>query len=208
LRNSGSCTWNSSYSLVFDSGDAMGGPAAVQLTTGTVAPNQTVDVSVDLTAPSDAGTYRGNWKLRNSSGVVFGLGASNGPFFVEIDVVAAVNFSMEFDNTHMCGGLVYATVKITNIGSEFLHSARIRVRDLDTDTNLYGPASNNKPFVTTPTGCPPGNNDADPGESYYIAVSIGAAPPSGHEARYTLMLCTEDSLAGTCVEKSIVFEIP
>jgi hypothetical protein len=88
LRNTGSCTWNSAYSLVFDSGDSMGGPASKSLTAGTVAPGQYVDISVDLIAPSTPDEYRGNWKIRNPTGVVFGLGASgNVAFYVEIVVV-------------------------------------------------------------------------------------------------------------------------
>jgi hypothetical protein len=91
LRNNGSCTWNSSYSLVFESGDAMGGPAAIQLTTGTVAPGQEVDVSVTLKAPDSAKTYQGNWKLRNGSGLVFGIGAdAKTAFWVKIKVINPV----------------------------------------------------------------------------------------------------------------------
>jgi hypothetical protein len=90
LRNSGTCTWTSSYSLVFDHGDSMGAAASTQLTTGTVAPGQTVDVSISLTAPSTAGTYRGYFRLRNSSGVIFGIGAqAQTAFWVEIEVVPA-----------------------------------------------------------------------------------------------------------------------
>ena len=66
----------------------MGGPASKQLTSGTVAPGATMDVSVDLTAPSSPGTYKGYWKLRNGSGVNFGIGAGGtNPFWVEIKVV-------------------------------------------------------------------------------------------------------------------------
>ena len=84
LRNTGSCTWNSSYALVFDSGDSMGGPASKSLV-GSVAPNQTVDISVDLTAPNESGTFKGNWKLRSDSSVLFGVGgAGDVAFYVEI----------------------------------------------------------------------------------------------------------------------------
>ena len=207
LRNSGSCTWTTGYALVFDSGNSMGGPASEPLTSS-VAPNQTVDISIDLTAPNDADRYRGNWKLRNADGVIFGIGNSGSPFYVEIDVVATVNFSMVFENVHICGGFVYATVKIVNTGVEFLSSARVEIEDLDDNITLYGPESNNQPFVISPAGCPPGENDADPGLTYYIAASIGVAPISGHKAEFTLMLCTENSLAGTCIEKSIEFDIP
>jgi len=87
LRNVGSCAWTSGYQIVFDSGDQMGGPASQQLTAGTVAPGQTVDVSVSLTAPNSPNTYKGNWRLRDPNGVIFAL--STGPFWVQIKAVAA-----------------------------------------------------------------------------------------------------------------------
>lgn len=86
LRNVGSCTWTSGYQLVFDSGDQMGGPASQQLTAGSIPPGQTVDVSVNLTAPGSAGTYKGNWRLREPGGAIFGL--STGPFWVQIKAAA------------------------------------------------------------------------------------------------------------------------
>ena len=90
LKNTGSCTWTSGYSLVFDSGDAMGAPASTQLTTGTVAPGQEIDVSIDLTAPDDPGTYKGNFKLRNPGGVIFGWGEESKSFWVQIACIASL----------------------------------------------------------------------------------------------------------------------
>lgn len=95
LRNSGSCTWTSSYAVVFANGDAMGAPAAIPLS-GNAAPGQTVDVSVTLTAPNVGGTYRGDFKMRNASNVVFGLGDSNKPFFVQIKVGVASGLLYDF----------------------------------------------------------------------------------------------------------------
>jgi len=90
LKNAGSCPWTSGYKLVFDRGDAMGGPKDVLLTTGSVAPGQTIDVSVNLTAPANPGTYQGFWKLRNPSGVLFGWGdKADSAFWVKIEVEAA-----------------------------------------------------------------------------------------------------------------------
>jgi hypothetical protein len=81
LRNIGSCTWTSGYQLIFDHGDRMDAPDAVQLTTGTVPPGSTVDATVILKTPAADGTYRGDFKLRSSEGLVFGIGASaNEPF--------------------------------------------------------------------------------------------------------------------------------
>jgi hypothetical protein len=85
LRNAGTCTWTSGYQVVFDHGDRMSAPDAVMVTSGTVPPGSTVDVSVVLKAPGTAGTYQGYFKLRNPSGVLFGIGAdANTAFWVKI----------------------------------------------------------------------------------------------------------------------------
>ena len=86
LKNRGTCTWTSDYMLVFHSGSQMGGTTAVRLP-GSVAPGQTVDVSVTLTAPADAGSYKGYWILRNASGALFGTSdKANIPFYVDVTV--------------------------------------------------------------------------------------------------------------------------
>lgn len=86
LKNVGTCTWTSAYSLAFVGGHQMGAPASISLSNN-VAPNQTVDLSVNLTAPTVAGTYQGDWMLRNPAGGFFGIGtAANKPFWVEIVV--------------------------------------------------------------------------------------------------------------------------
>jgi hypothetical protein len=86
IRNSGTCTWDPEYDLVFDSGNIMGGPTNVSIP-AVVAPNDTVDLSVTLQAPNSPETYRGNWKLRTPEGLIFGIGANaDKPFFVQIVV--------------------------------------------------------------------------------------------------------------------------
>ena len=84
LQNRGTCTWTPDYMLVYTSGDQMGSTTAVRLP-GNVAPGQTVDVSVTLTAPSSVGRFTGYWMLRNPSGALFGSGnKANEAFYVEI----------------------------------------------------------------------------------------------------------------------------
>jgi hypothetical protein len=95
LQNDGSCTWTTGYALVFTGGDSMETPAAVPLTSS-VPPGQAVDLSITLTAPDTSGTYRGNYKLRNASNVVFGLGDQNKAFWVQIDVAAATGLLYDF----------------------------------------------------------------------------------------------------------------
>jgi len=87
LRNTGTCTWTSDYDIVFFDGNIMGGPASDDLP-GNVAPGNTADISVDLTAPSSSGTHKGRWQLRNAKGVLFGS-----IFFVQIVVGAEIHLA-------------------------------------------------------------------------------------------------------------------
>lgn len=87
LRNLGSCTWDNRYALVFASGEALGAPAVINLTT-TVPSGATVDLSIDMLAPAAPGRYVSRWKLRNPAGEVFGVVADQ-PFYADIVVVAA-----------------------------------------------------------------------------------------------------------------------
>ena len=85
LKNTGTCSW-SGYSLVFDAGDAMSGPASVPI--GTVAAGQEVDLSVNLKAPGSDGTYRGYWRVKSNGGVLLPIqgGYQSKSFYVEIKV--------------------------------------------------------------------------------------------------------------------------
>jgi hypothetical protein len=97
IRNSGSCAWNSNYSLVFDHQDRIGVSAGYSqpLTTGSINPGQDVDLSVNLTAPLDPGTYTGYWRLRDPGGVLFGITPSGGTFLVKIIVVATTTITLK-----------------------------------------------------------------------------------------------------------------
>ena len=88
LKNVGTCSWTPSYAVVFASGEAMSGPATKALA-GNVNPGQSVDISVDLTAPATVGTYTGNWRLRNANGLAFST------FYVRIKVQAPGNQTVE-----------------------------------------------------------------------------------------------------------------
>lgn len=88
LRNTGTCTWSKDYAVVFVDGNQMSGPVSQPLGV-TVAPGQTVDVAVPMTAPSQRGTFTGYWQLRSSGGVLFGIGDSaQSSFWVRISVLS------------------------------------------------------------------------------------------------------------------------
>lgn len=86
LKNVGSCAWTKSYQLVFFSGEKMGASSSAAFVQD-VAVGATVDISINMTAPSAAGSYRGYWMFKNASGALFGLGAQgNKPWWVDIKV--------------------------------------------------------------------------------------------------------------------------
>ena len=85
LQNTGSCTWTTAYQLIFTTGDHMSGPDSINLTS-TVYPGQTIDVSAEMRAPSESGTYTGYWRLEAPNGTIFG------PILdVQIDVTNSID---------------------------------------------------------------------------------------------------------------------
>jgi hypothetical protein len=86
LKNTGTATWTPAYSVVFVSGNQMGGAPSTPLPNN-VPPGQTVDISVNMVAPKDSGNYFSFWMLRNPSQNNFGVGpGSDQPFYVLINV--------------------------------------------------------------------------------------------------------------------------
>jgi hypothetical protein len=84
LKNSGTSTWTRTYTIVFIDGSLMGAQAAVPLPNN-VPPGETIDISVDLIAPQEEGSQRGDWKLKNTNGQLFGVGIeADEPFWVDI----------------------------------------------------------------------------------------------------------------------------
>src|SRR5258706_13946983 len=74
IKNVGTCSWTPSYAMVFAGGNSMSYPSTVALSKN-INPGEYIELPVTLTAPNKDGHYRGYWKLRNSSGSLFGIGA-------------------------------------------------------------------------------------------------------------------------------------
>jgi len=103
LRNAGTCTWTTSYKLIYYSGESMSTQTAVNLP-WSAAWGQTVDISVNMVAPATAGKYRGYWILANSNGQYFGIGANaSDPIWVEINVAGEAPVGTGYDfTTNVC----------------------------------------------------------------------------------------------------------
>jgi Ig-like domain-containing protein len=109
LRNIGTCTWTTSYTMVFDSGTQMGSTASVPFGTS-VAPGATIDLSVSMTAPNSAGHYIGYWKFKNASGTAFGIGFNaNKDWWVEINVRGTPTTSVAYDFTANAGSATWSS---------------------------------------------------------------------------------------------------
>lgn len=90
LFNEGNCPWDSSYALVFDTGDAMGTVVKVPFTTK-VYPDQSFDITADLTAPTVDGIYTGYWRIATPYGGTFGVGKNDQSIYVQITVSSKPN---------------------------------------------------------------------------------------------------------------------
>jgi hypothetical protein len=71
IKNAGNSTWTPGYALVFVSGDKLSAPDRMGLLAN-VSPGASVDISVNMAAPANAGSYRGFWRIMNTSGQYLG----------------------------------------------------------------------------------------------------------------------------------------
>jgi hypothetical protein len=70
MRNSGTCDWGPGVQFVLVDGEQMGGPASVNVPS--TPADSTVDISVTLQAPREAGAHSGTWRMRAPDGTDFG----------------------------------------------------------------------------------------------------------------------------------------
>lgn len=87
LRNAGSCSWTSDYSVVWFSGAPLGLQTSERLKQ-VVAPGEEVEIAVEMMAPDVPGVYQSHWKMQNARGQLFGIGPEGeSPFWVRIQVL-------------------------------------------------------------------------------------------------------------------------
>ena len=86
LVNAGTCTWTSDYLAAFIAGVKMSTSDTSVLTTSSVPPGGSVDVTVDLKAPTATGRYNAYYRLKAADGTFFGINVEGGTFYVQIVV--------------------------------------------------------------------------------------------------------------------------
>jgi hypothetical protein len=88
ITNTSTCVWDTTYKIVFFSGDLLGGGYVYNLPRVT-APGQTIPIDLVLTAPATDGEYKSEWMLQTPDNYMFGVGAYNAPFYTKIVVSSA-----------------------------------------------------------------------------------------------------------------------
>jgi uncharacterized protein YkwD len=68
IKNTGTCIWGPDYTLTHYSNQRMGAPDSVPL--GITYQDQTLDISMPLTAPTSTGTHRGDFVIKNPEGLI------------------------------------------------------------------------------------------------------------------------------------------
>lgn len=81
LENTGTCSWTPAYSAQFLNGTEMGGETTP--IDAAVEPGETVDLSINFTAPVEPGIYASEWAIVNENGVAF-----EESFYVQIEVIS------------------------------------------------------------------------------------------------------------------------
>ena len=87
VKNVGTCSWTKEYKIFFFGGNQMQAASAVAFPKN-VNPGETVNLSVEMVAPSDKGSYSGSWMLKAANGTVFGVGSN-------YDVALTVNINVD-----------------------------------------------------------------------------------------------------------------
>jgi hypothetical protein len=120
LRNSGTTTWTTNYSLRFVSDNRMSGPASVSLPRN-VAPGEIVEISARLIAPQDAGRQRSTWKLHNAAGKPFDYG-----MYAEIQVPESPPPVTKLSEARYVADMTIPDGTVIQPGDTFVKTWRIR----------------------------------------------------------------------------------
>ena len=213
LQNTGSCSWDSAYFVVFVDGDAMGGPAS-QALSGSIASQDEVEITVEMVAPDEPGTYRGNWSLRNPAGEVFGVGEDGqGRFWVEIEVPGPTEepepaFSLSYHSVQTCSGQQTLVFELENSGNVEFESAEITITNSSDNSGVFGPETINAFILDDPDDCPPGKERLRLNKLKYTGVAPPIFPDAGTSLQAKVKLCVEENLGGVCLERTTDFTSP
>lgn len=119
IRNTGTCVWGPDYALIHYSEERMLAPASVPLSV--TFPDQTVDLSIELTSPNTAGTHRGYFVVETPAGLIMKIDSDSRLWVVinvsgppAVDATATpVSGNIPPTSTSSGGGLASAACAVT-----------------------------------------------------------------------------------------------
>jgi hypothetical protein len=117
-------------------------------------------------------------------------------------------FTVTFIGVCDLGGSPWANFQVSNTGTLGLESQDLHVIDTTAGTNMYGPSTSDKPFRGT-ADCDDTTlvESLGAGSTGYIRCHL-SSNISGHNARATIELCSQNGNMGSCVEKIVTFILP
>ena len=74
FQNTGTCTWDADYRMMYESGEGMTQSTSYPIVSPgqKVAPGESVTAKVDMIAPGKVGPYKAIWRLQSKTGSVLG----------------------------------------------------------------------------------------------------------------------------------------
>jgi len=127
VRNTGTTTWGSGYTMTFFRDEQMGGPDSVPLPT--IKPGETAEIVVPLIAPGTAGTHKTTWKARDPQGRFFEF-----DLFALIQVVGKQEPVKLLDEMSWVADVTIPDGTAVKPGQRFMKTWRVR----NTGTSTWG----------------------------------------------------------------------
>ena len=124
-------------------------------------------------------------------------------------VQMGTHFYVDNVNLAMCYGYYWAVFAIYNNGTNNLESLSLSVRDLSSGRYLYGPITNNTPFMWADNTCEAGYLDTlISGGWLFVGGKLNDPSIKHHTLGASIKLCSKDGLKGACFAKNLEFVVP
>jgi hypothetical protein len=114
------------------------------------------------------------------------------------------SFSVIYSSTILCAGLHEIKFKITNTGTVTWESNSVYVKD---QVSHEEHSTNYDEFPNVKNGCTLESNDRnlEAGEVGITTSDGFSENPAGHSFTATIRVCSQNSMVGTCLDKTILF---
>jgi uncharacterized protein YkwD len=117
FKNTGTCAW-AGFTINYVTGERMNAPVSAPVPE--TATGETVDISIDLTAPVGDGTYTTHFSLHNAAGESIAIGAEK-TFYVKV-IVGAGGTTAPTQSSSTSSGTTVVSIGNININCKYSYS--------------------------------------------------------------------------------------